>query len=312
MHSAGPYRGPSIAAQMALRFANAPTSWGVEDARDTANPSWSQVLDEVAEAGYEGVELGPPGFLPEDEAVLREALERRRLRLVAGYVFEPLHEATPIEVASRTCRAVAAAGARLLVVIQGFTRAREQAAGRPREAPPLNEPEWERLVASVEEIARRARDEHGLTACFHPHAGTHVEFADEIHRLVEQTDPELVSLCIDTGHCVYAGIDPVDLYRRYSERVAYLHLKDVDPTALEAALVGRMGFEQAVGRGVFCPLGEGIVDFEGLAAALSEHGYRGWATVEQDRLAGARRSPLADARASLERLRTLGLAGVAG
>lgn len=296
---------------MRLRLANAPTSWGVEDASQAANPPWQQVLDEVAGAGYEGIELGPLGFLPEDELVLRPELERRGLQLAAGYVFEPLHEAAPMELARRTCRVLAAAGAQRLVIIQGFTPARERAAGRAGDAPPLGASEWGRLVTAVQELARMAREEHGLTACFHPHAGTHVEFEEELDRLMADTDGDLVRLCIDTGHAAYAGVDPVRLYRRYADRVAYLHLKDVDRSVLDSALATKVGFEQAVAQGVFCPLGEGMVDFSALADALAEHGYRGWATVEQDRLADERRAPADDARSSLERLNELGLAGAA-
>ena len=297
---------------MQVRIANAPTSWGIEDPEDGANPPWPQVLDQAAAAGYAGIELGPVGYLPQRADLLRRELDRRRLELVAGFLFEPLH--TPagrdhaLEVAERTCRLLAASGARHFVVIQGFTRERERAAGRPGAALPLRDGEWRTLVEGLHTVARLAADRHGLVACFHPHAGTDVEFEDEIERLAADTDPDLVKLCIDTGHCAYAGVDPVALYRRHADRVAYFHLKDVDRGRLRGALARALSFEQAVAARVFCPLGEGVVDFAALRAALKEHGFAGWATVEQDRLPTDSGTPAAHAAASLAHLREVGLA----
>lgn len=295
---------------MHLRIANAPTSWGVEDPGDPANPPWSRVLDDVAAAGYPGVELGPLGYLPEDPVRLRRELEARELELVAGFVFAPLHTgegaAEALRVGRRTCELLAEGGAGCLVIIQGFTPERERAAGRAGEAAPLTDAGWETLTRTVHALARLAREDHGLVPCIHPHAGTHVEFEPEIERALAATDPELVSLCIDTGHCAYADVDPVALYRRHADRVAYFHLKDVRPERL----AGRsLSFEEAVGEGVFCPLGEGVVDFAGLRDALDENRFDGWAAVEQDRLPSDTSSPAEHAAASLRHLRTVGLAG---
>jgi inosose dehydratase len=298
---------------MQIRIANAPTSWGIEDPEDGANPPWPQVLDQTAAAGYAGIELGPLGYLPEQPLQLRRALELRGLELVAGFLFEPLHtpggSARALEVAERTCRLLAAADARHLVIIQGFTRERERGAGRPGAALSLRDAEWRTLVDAVHAVARLAAERHGLLPCFHPHAGTHVEFEHEIERLAADTDPELVTLCIDTGHCAYAGVDPVALYRRLADRVAYFHLKDVDRERLCAALAHSLSFEQAVAARVFCPLGEGVVDFAGLRVALENHGFDGWATVEQDRLPTDSGTPAEHAAASLEHLRAVGLGG---
>jgi inosose dehydratase len=293
---------------MQIRIANAPTSWGVEDPEDGANPHWDRLLSDIAEAGYEGTELGPLGYLPADPADLRRELSGRGLELVGGYVFEPLHApegaARALEGGRRTCELLAAAGAVHLVIIQGFTAERERAAGRPGAARPLTDAEWETLVDAVGRLARLAAGEHGLIPVFHPHAGTHVEFEDEIDRLAADTE---VPLCIDTGHCAYAGIDPVSLYSRHAGRVAYFHLKDVDPDRLADALARELSFEQAVGERVFCPLGEGVVDFAALAGALRRDDFHGWATVEQDRLPTDSTAPAEHAAASLAHLRAAGL-----
>ena len=294
---------------MPIRIANAPNSWGIEDPADPANTPWPQVLDEAAAAGYSGIELGPAGYLPEEPAALRRELDARELELVAGFVFASLHTpegaAEAVEQARATCRLLAACGARHLVVGQDFTPDRERSAGRREDAAALGEPGWAVLTAAVHAIARVARGEHGIVPCFHPHAGTYVEFEPEIERLIAATDPELVSLCIDTGHCAYAGVDPVELYRRHSDRVAYFHLKDLRPEPLRAA---PLSWAQAVAAGVFCPLGEGVVDFEALRDALDEHGFEGWGTVEQDRLPADTGSTAKEAAASLRHLRAVGLA----
>jgi inosose dehydratase len=296
---------------MQMRIGNAPTSWGIEDPEDGANPSWRQVLDGVAGAGYEGIELGPIGFLPENGLVLPRELERRGLTLVAGYVFEPLHLperlGNTLQLVHRVCRLLASAGGGRLVVIQGFTPERERCAGRPGAAAALDEDGWRTLLDALHRLARVAAGEYGIEPCFHPHAGTHVEFEDEIERLVADTDPALVSLCIDTGHCAYAGVDATSLYRRHTERVSYFHLKDVERSRLHRALAQARSFEEAVAAGVFCPLGEGCVDFAELRRALGQHGYEGWATVEQDRLPTDSGTPAEHARASLAHLRELGL-----
>lgn len=297
---------------MPIRVANAPASWGIEDPEDGANPAFAVLLDQLAAAGYAGTELGPLGYLPTDVRELTRELRARDLELVAGFLFEPLHTRAGIDAAleraDETCRLLAEAGAGLLVIIQGFTPERERAAGRPGAAPGLTDDEWRTLIDGVHEVARLAAGGHGLVPCFHPHAGTAVEFEPEIERLVRDTDPELVALCIDSGHCAYSGVDPVALYRRHAERVAYLHLKDVDRGRLRSALGAALGFEDAVAHGVFCPLGEGVVDFGALRAALDEHGFDGWATVEQDRLPSDSTAPGEQAAASLRHLRSVGLA----
>ena len=294
---------------MQIRIANAPTSWGVEDPQDGANPPWEKLLADIAGAGYAGTELGPLGYLPDDPALLRRELAEHRLELVGGYVFEPLHTreggARALEIARSTCELLAPAGARYLVIIPGFTPDREGAAGRQEATEPLSQTEWETLVENVEELALLASEDHGLVGVFHPHAGTHVEFENEIERLAADTD---VPLCIDTGHCAYAGIDPVALCRRHGDRVAYLHLKDVDQDRLRQALARELSFEEAVAERVFCPLGEGLVDFADLAAALGEGDFHGWATVEQDRLPTDSTAPAEHAAASLAHLHAAGLA----
>jgi inosose dehydratase len=269
----------------ALALGTGPVSWGVDFADAPGNPPWEVVLDGIAAAGYRWTELGPLGYLPPDVAA---PLGARGLGVTAGFVFEPLHDARQrdgvLATAAAVAERVAALGGRFLVIIDAVSPGRARTAGRSEEAMRLDRDDAASLRSTVAAIAGVARH-HGLRPLIHPHAGTHVEFEDEVEPLVD-----LVELCLDTGHWLYAGHDPVAAYRRWADRIPYLHLKDVD--------LGRRGgsFWDAVHGGVFRPLGEGCLDLPALVDALGRHGYSGWAIVEQDRLPGG--DPVADLVAS--------------
>ncbi len=297
-----------------LRIANAPVSWGVFAADAPTNPPWIRVIDEIAQAGYGWLELGPIGFLPEDRDAIRAELERRELRVSGTFLYEDLHNPSRRDqiaaTAHRIGRLLAALDARYLVIIDAMAQSRMATAGRPAAAVRLDEQRWHTLVSALHEAAAIVSTEYGLTAVFHPHVGTYVEFEDEIDRLLADTNGNLVKLCIDTGHSAYAGVDPVELYRRYADRTAYFHFKDVDGEVLERVVRGAFGFEEAVAEGVFCPLGQGVVDLRALGVELERRGFDGWATVEQDIDPAGSTNPLAAARASLSYLREIGLGGV--
>lgn len=297
---------------MTLRVGNAPTSWGIEKPSDPSYPTWSQVLDEVAGAGYAGVELGPLGYFPTDPGALRPELARRGLALSAGVVMDVLHDAGTADAVVDKARAICALlqplGTDRLVLIAGWTPSRVETAGRPGAAERLGASDWQRLIDTVHRVATVATAA-GVATTFHPHAGTDVEFGDEIDRLLDDTDPSLVGLCVDTGHARYAGVDPAALLRARAERVNHVHFKDVDPAVLERVAQEELSFWDAYRQGVFCPLGRGCVDFGDVEGALGEIGYDGWATVEQDASPTGDSVPLDDAKESLAYLHSVGLAG---
>lgn len=295
------------------RVGNAPTSWGIEQASDPSYPHWETVLDEIARAGYAGIELGPLGYLPDDPDVLIRELAVRRLGLSAGTVMAPLQESAEavIDLATRTVDLTSKIGAPCLVLIDGLDAERSASAGAPERAARLDDGAFRHLVDTVNRIADIAAAA-GVVAAFHPHAGTHVEFRDEIDRLFGATDPALVRLCVDTGHSAYAGIDPAQLIGDYADRLACVHLKDVDPAVLAAVAEEEAGFDAAYERAVFCVLGEGCVDFRTVREELSAADYDGWLTVEQDALPAAGAVPYDDAVASLEFLQRVGLGPATG
>jgi inosose dehydratase len=294
-----------------LRVGNAPTSWGVERAIDVSNPDWHCVLDEVASAGYTGIELGPLGFLPTSPEVLGAELSGRGLALSAGNVMMPLDDSASANdvfaTATAVCDLLAALGASRFVIIDGMVGDREATAGRTEDAPRLDRARWRALVGMISALAEIAAA-RGLIATVHPHAGTHIEFRDEIERVLDETDPRFVRLCVDTGHALFAGIDPVELMEEHADRLAYVHLKDVDMERLGVVRREKLGFSEAYALGVFCVLGTGAVDFPGVHRVLERNAYEGWLTVEQDASPTGDSAPQRDATESLDYLRTVGLA----
>lgn len=296
---------------MSLRIANAPASWGIEPPDPLQDPPWERVLEDIAASGYEGTELGPFGYLPTAPEELTAGLERHGLHLAAGFVMEAFSDRTEHDAiertARRTCELLRAGGAKTLILIDAVSPDRVGAAGRSDAAPRLSPGGWTALLDGLRRVAEVA-SESGLTVAIHPHVGTHIEFEDEVDRVLADLDPALVGLCPDTGHSTYAGIDPVSLLDRHAQRLAYVHFKDIDAGRLAAARTERLSFPQAVARGIFRPLGDGSVDFAAVAARLAAIGYSGWATVEQDRLPDDSSTPVQEARRSLAYLREIGLA----
>ena len=297
---------------MPLSIGNAPCSWGVEFADAPSNPPWDVLLDETRAAGYRGTELGPVGYLPEEPACVEEALAKRGLQLTAGVLYQPFHDAAAweslLDSLDRTCRMLAALGARHLVLIDSVSEQRSKFAGDSRAAPRLEGAQLAALHDRVRTVGRIAREEHGLSPCLHAHAGGCIEFEDELEQALDAIDEDLLGVCLDSGHSLYAGFDPVAVLRRHAARVTYVHLKDLDQGILRRCVAARVGFYESCARGVFCNLGSGSMDFGALRQALEDVGYDDWATVEQDRGPASVQSSFDDAAANLAFLREAGLA----
>ncbi len=298
---------------MPVSIGNAPCSWGVEFADAPSNPPWQVVLDETSSAGYAGTELGPIGYMPEDASLLQRHLDARSLALTAGVVFRPFHDGAAWDelqdALRRTCRTLAALGAKQLVFIDSISPARSACAGDSRAAPRLDTAQLAALHERLRVAARIGRDEYGLEPTLHQHAGGFVEFEDELDQALGEIDEDLLGICLDTGHSLYAGIDPAAIMRRFPGRIRYVHLKDLDTSILRAVIRDRIGFYEACARGVFCNLGRGSVDFSAFLTALREIRYDGWATVEQDRGPLSVQSSYDDARANFQFLVSAGIAG---
>ena len=262
---------------MTPRVAGAPISWGVCEV-----PGWGyqmdaeRVLDEAARLGLTALEAGPEGFLPGEPEGLANLLSEHGLELVGGFVPAVLHlpQARDSELASveSQARLFAAAGANVLVIAaatgeEGY----EDSAG-------LEDDEWDDLFATlamVEEIGAN----HGLSVVLHPHYGTEIESPEQVQRFLDGCD---TALCLDTGHSMVGGGDPVALTESAAARIRHVHLKDVDRDLVERVLSGTLPYEQAVRDGLYMPLGDGDVDVRRVLEVLDEEGYDGWYVLEQD------------------------------
>lgn len=294
-----------------VQLANSPVSWGVDHIGRPNLPAWEKVFDEIAAAGFAYTELGALGFLPQDPALIRGAMRERNLAVVGAALLEPLAdpavEERSLEAARRLCRLVAEAGGRFLVIVDWVTPERGPTAGRTADAKRLSGERLDHFHGMFEKIGHVAK-ELGLRAVAHPHGGTYLEFEDEIEALLKATDPELVGLAIDTGHSLFAGVDPTALYERHAGRTPYVNFKDISGEVLARTKADKLPFLASVDAGVFRKLGEGLVNFPAFVDALKRHNFEGPAVIEQDRDHNAAgHHPLDDAKESIAFLRTLGV-----
>jgi inosose dehydratase len=283
------------------RVAGAPISWGVCEV-----PGWGHqlpadtVLDGMRRLGLAATELGPEGFLPDDPRAKAAVLDRAGLRAVGGFVPVVLHDADrdPVEQVRDAVDGLVATGAPVVVLAAGTGLDGYDS------RPALDEAGWSTLLAGLDRLDRYAAD-RGLRATLHPHVGTMVEGPDEVDRVLDQSG---IALCLDTGHLLIGGTDPVRLAREHGDRVTHVHLKDVDAAWARKVGAGEIDYADAVARGLYRPLGQGDVDIAQIVAALEQAGYRGWYVLEQDTVLDAAASdsgPLADVRTSLDFLEAL-------
>jgi inosose dehydratase len=304
-----------------IRIANAPCSWGVLEFEAPApHAPPSQVLDEMAAAGYAGTELGDWGFLPTSPDALAAVVARRQLALVGAFVPVALARADALDEgaarAVRTARLLAdaagaggSAGNRPVIVLADDNTSvpnRTARAGRIREEDGLDAAGWDRFAERAQQIAAAVRDGAGVRTVFHHHCGGYVETPWEIDALMSRTDAALLGLCLDTGHLMYAGGDPIAAIASYGDRIWHVHFKDCDPELARRARAEEWDYHTAVRHGIFCELGRGMVPFAGVLSALRACDYEGWIVVEQDVLPGLG-TPAASAARNRAYLRELGL-----
>lgn len=287
---------------MSRRIAGAPISWGVCEV-----PGWGhqmdrgRVLDEMAESGIAATEFGPDGFLPDEPSARFDLLSAFGLTPVGGFVPVLLHDPAhdPLPAVRDVLESFVAVDADTLVL------AAATGADGYDSRPELDAAGWATLLANLDRLADTA-GEFGVRATLHPHVGTMVQGPDEVHRVL---DGSRIPLCLDTGHLLIGGTDPAELAREAAERIAHVHLKDVDADRAAAVRAGEVGYHQAVRDGMYRPLGQGDVDLPAILSALDAVGYAGWFVLEQDTVLAGEPAPgagpLADVRASLAHLGSL-------
>ncbi|MFG2026550.1 sugar phosphate isomerase/epimerase family protein [Streptomyces sp. NPDC048825] len=268
-----------------IRVGSAPDSWGVWFPDDPLQVPWERFLDEVSEAGYSWIELGPYGYLPSDPVRLTDEVNKRDLKVSAGTVFTALHRGPDVwdstwEHVSQVAELTRAMGAGHLVVIPSFWR--DDKTAELIEPPELTVRQWANLTKGMERLGHEVKERFGLDIVVHPHADTHIDTEEHVERFLDSTDSALVSLCLDTGHYAYCGGDNVKLIETYGERIGYLHLKQVDPEILADVVKNEVPFGPAVQRGVMCEPPSGVPELEPVLVAAQNLGVELFAIVEQD------------------------------
>ncbi len=294
---------------MNVKVGSCPDSWGVWFGEDPKQIPWRRFLDEVAEAGYEWIELGPYGYFPQDLKVLRRQLSRRNLKVSGTFLMAHLEdpEAWP-GLESQLLgvgELLAGLGAQFLVLIDDLHT--DWFTGERIKPERLDEDAWKRLIDTTHRAAIIVREKFDLQLVYHSSPDSHVAFEDQIEKLLEDTDPEVVSLGQDIGHLAYRGVDPVAFVRRHHERIPYLHLKSVDPKLRQQVVAEEIAFIHAVAMGMFCELSKGLVDYIAFRDLLQEIDYDGWAIVEQDMYPVPFDKPLPIAKRNREYLRSIGI-----
>jgi len=309
-----------------IQIGNAPCSWGTLEFEGLPGEqiSYQQMLDELAETGYTGTELGDWGFMPTDPTLLRMELEKRKLTMLGAFVPVALKnpdahddgEADALKTARLLAAATGTAGNDhkpflVLADDNGAEPIRTQNAGRITQEMGLSKEQWHTFARGAERIACAVQSETGLRTVFHHHCAGYVETPDEIAHLLDLTDPLLLGLVFDTGHYMYgSGVsDPeyvLEGFKRFADRIWYAHFKDCQPEVAHQARTEGWDYFKAVEEGVFCELGQGCVDFPAIVALLRNSGYHGWICVEQDVLPGMG-TPRESALRNREYLKTIDL-----
>ena len=290
---------------MSITLGIAPINWSNDDDPNLGgNIPFEQCIEDMADAGYRGTELGSK--FPTNRATLQQALTEKGLQLASGwfstYFTEDGRGEETLSLFLDKLSFLRAMGARFINVcecghaIQGTS---EPILGDKK--PRFSEPQWLKLIQGLHALGRIAND-FSMHMVYHYHAGTGVFHLDEIDTLMRHTSPELVSLLLDTGHAAFADINPLQLIKQYGSRIRYVHLKDIRLSVLNTVATRSLSFMDSVRAGVFTVPGDGNLDFLPILSALNAWHYEGWMIVEAEQ-DPAIAPPLAYAKKAMAYLR---------
>jgi inosose dehydratase len=268
-----------------VKLGIAPIAWTNDDMPDLgAENTFEQCVSEMALAGFTGCEVG--NKYPKDPKVLKKALDLRGIQICNQW-FSSFLLTKPFEEVEKECRAQLAFLKAMSSKIIGFSEQSYSVQGQ-LDTPVfghkyvLNEKEWETLCGGLNRLGKIAKEEYGIALTYHHHMGTVVQDADETERLMKGTDPEYVSLLFDTGHFAYCGVDPLEMVKKYVNRIKHVHLKDIRPEIVKKVKEEDKSFLDGVRMGAFTIPGDGCICFDPIFEVLENAGYEGYMLVEAE------------------------------
>lgn len=268
-----------------VKLGIAPIAWTNDDMPDLGKENtFEQCVSEMVLAGFTGSEVG--NKYPKDPEVLKKALELRGVEICNQW-FSSFLITKPFEEVEKEFRAqltfLKAMGAKVIGASEQSYSVQGQL-----DTPifghkyVMNDQEWDTFCTGMNKLGKIAKEEYGIALTFHHHMGTVVQSFAEVDRMMENTDPEYVSLLFDTGHFTYCGEDPLEVVKKYVHRIKHVHLKDIRPEVVEQVKKENMSFLAGVRAGAFTIPGDGCINYDPIFKVLEEAGYEGYMVVEAE------------------------------
>lgn len=268
-----------------VKLGIAPIAWTNDDMPDLGKENtFEQCVSEMALAGFTGSEVG--NKYPKDPEVLKKALELRGVEICNQW-FSSFLITKPFEEVEKEFRAqltfLKAMGAKVIGASEQSHSVQGQMDtpifGHKYE---MNDEEWDTFCTGMNKLGKIAKEEYGIALTFHHHMGTVVQSLAEVDRMMENTDPEYVSLLFDTGHFTYCGEDPLEVVKKYVHRIKHVHLKDIRPEVVEQVKKENMSFLAGVRAGAFTIPGDGCINYDPIFKVLEDADYEGYMVVEAE------------------------------
>ena len=268
-----------------VKLGIAPIAWTNDDMPDLGKENtFEQCVSEMALAGFTGSEVG--NKYPKDPEVLKKALELRGVEICNQW-FSSFLITKPFEEVEKEFRAQLAFLKAMGAKVIGASEQSHSVQGQ-MDTPifghkyEMNDEEWDTFCTGMNKLGKIAKEEYGIALTFHLHMGTVVQSLAEVDRMMENTDPEYVSLLFDTGHFTYCGEDPLEVVKKYVHRIKHVHLKDIRPEVVEQVKKENMSFLAGVRAGAFTIPGDGCINYDPIFKVLEDAGYEGYMVVEAE------------------------------
>ena len=268
-----------------VKLGIAPIAWTNDDMPDLGKENtFEQCVSEMALAGFTCSEVG--NKYPKDPEVLKKALELRGVEICNQW-FSSFLITKPFEEVEKEFRAQLAFLKAMGAKVIGASEQSHSVQGQ-MDTPifghkyEMNDEEWDTFCTGMNKLGKIAKEEYGIALTFHHHMGTVVQSLAEVDRMMENTDPEYVSLLFDTGHFTYCGEDPLEVVKKYVHRIKHVHLKDIRPEVVEQVKKENMSFLAGVRAGAFTIPGDGCINYDPIFKVLEDAGYEGYMVVEAE------------------------------